>query len=66
MTKFYVLNGDARPLAEWARMAGRTYELVKNRVLTYGWPLDEALGTDPGFGRCPQSERRKWSGRSYL
>lgn len=66
MTKLYVLNGEARPLAEWARMAGRTYELVKNRILTYDWPLDEALGTDPGFGRCPLNERRKWNGRSHL
>lgn len=69
-TRRYELNGEVRPLAEWSDIAARRYETVKSRILTYGWPLDEALGTPSGSGRCPIEERVKWTSteayQSYL
>lgn len=62
-TRMYEFDGEQRPLAEWAELAGIPYGRVKQRVVTYRWPLDEALGTPIGFGRCPASERKKWNGR---
>lgn len=60
-TRRYELIGESRTLGEWADLAGVTRELVASRVLRYGWPLDEALGTPPGAGRCPLKDRRKWT-----
>jgi hypothetical protein len=60
-TRRFELNGEVRPLAEWSDIAARRYETVKSRILTYGWPLDEALGTPSGSGRCPLEERVKWT-----
>jgi hypothetical protein len=59
-TRLYELNGESRTLGEWADLAGVRRELVSSRVLRYGWPLDEALGTPQGFGRCPLEDRVKW------
>ena len=59
-TRLFELNGQKRTLSEWADLAGVRRELVTSRVLRYGWPLDEALGTPPGFGRCPIEDRKKW------
>jgi hypothetical protein len=59
-THRYELNGESLTIGEWAERAGVKYELVASRVLRYGWPLDEALGTPPGFGRCPLEDRVKW------
>ena len=64
--KLYKLFGKTQTLGEWARAAGLEYDRVRQRVLVYGWPLIEALGTPSGFGRCPLSERRKWNGRSRV
>lgn len=61
ITRYYTFDGQQKSLADWARSAGVTYELVKSRVLTYKWPLAEALGTPPGAGRCPVDQRRAWS-----
>jgi hypothetical protein len=57
------LAGERGTLSEWAAAVGVPYDLVRRRVYVYKWPLDEALGTMPGFGRCPAKERRKWNGR---
>jgi hypothetical protein len=60
-TKLYTLAGHARPLAEWAELAGVPYPTVKRR-LSAGWPLDEALGTPPGnTGRAVAGSRKKWA-----
>lgn len=64
--KLYRLFDREQTLGEWAREAGLEYDHVRKRVHVYGWPLDEALGTPSGFGRCPLSERRKWNGRSQV
>lgn len=50
-----------RSLYEWSTVAGVPYDLVRRRVNAYGWPLDEALGTPPGAGRCPIQDRVKWT-----
>lgn len=60
-TVFYELRGEKRTIAEWAQLANIPYDTVKRRVLGFGWPLDEALGTPVGFGRCPISDRQKWT-----
>jgi hypothetical protein len=60
-TRLHELFGEHRTLGEWADIAGVRRELVASRVLRYGWPLDEALGTPPGFGRCPLEDRVKWT-----
>jgi len=69
-TKLYDLNGESRPLAEWADIVDFRYDTLRSRVLVYGWPLDEALGTPSGSGRCPLEERVKWTSteayQSYL
>ena len=65
-TKFYEFDGERRPLSEWARLAGIGLGTLKSRIYTYGWPLDEALGTPSGYGRCPLEERRKWKGQPTL
>jgi len=62
-TQRYELFGETLTLTEWAERAGMPYDVVKKRILEYHWPLDEALGTPIGFGRCPADERRKWNGR---
>lgn len=59
-TQLFDFNGMSLPLSEWARLANISYSVVRHRVYDYQWPLDEALGTPPGFGRCPLEERRKW------
>lgn len=60
-TKKYELAGQSRTLAEWADLAGISYERVKQRILVYGWDLDEALGTPVvGTGRCPKDGRRRF------
>ena len=61
--QYYELNGERHTLAEWAELAGLTYDRVRQRVNTYSWSLDEALGTPPGYGRCPPDQRKKWNGR---
>lgn len=60
-TKLYELAGEFRALGEWSEIADIRYDTVKSRVVTYSWPLDEALGTPPGFGRCPLKDRRRWT-----
>ena len=57
------LEGEVRPLAEWAELASMPYRTVMKRVRIYNWPLDEALGTPIGFGRCATGERQKWHGK---
>lgn len=61
VTIFMELNGERRPLAEWADLAGIRQSTVSQRVSVYGWPLDEALGTPTGAGRCPLEDRVKWT-----
>jgi hypothetical protein len=61
-TRLFGLNGEQHTLGEWADIADVRRELAASRVLRYGWPLDEALGTPPGFGRCPLEDRVKWKG----
>jgi hypothetical protein len=60
-TRLYVLYGQERTLAEWSDLAGMPYLRVKQRVLTYKWPLEEALGTPVGgSGRMSREDRRSW------
>jgi len=69
-TKLYPLAGEFHSLGEWAEIANIRYDTVKSRVVTYDWPLDDALGTTPGFGRCSLKDRRRWTSteayQSYL
>lgn len=58
--RLYELYGEKLTLGEWAERAGVRRDLVADRVQRYGWPVDEALGTPPGFGRCPLEDRVKW------
>lgn len=61
ITRLYELDDEHRPLAEWCELAGMPFRIVQSRVLTYGWPLDEALGTPVGgHGRTAKEDRRKW------
>ncbi len=59
--KKYELCGQLRTLPEWAELAGMPFARVSSRVRQYRWPLDEALGTPIGFGRCSKADRRSWS-----
>lgn len=66
-TKRYELYGKERTLSEWAELAGLPYERVKQRVLTYKWPLAEALGTPiSGGGRMAKADRKVWTGLGHL
>lgn len=60
-TKQYELAGELKPLAEWAELAGLPYDRVRQRVETFGWPLNEALGTPiSGGGRMAIADRKPW------
>lgn len=59
-SRFHELGGEIKTLSEWAVLAKIKYETVRQRVYLYKWPLDEALGTPPGAGRCPKEARIKW------
>lgn len=66
-TKRYELYGEERTLSEWAELAGVAYERVKQRVVTYKWPLAEALGTPiSGGGRMAKADRKVWTELGHL
>lgn len=39
----YELNGESHLLCEWAEILGFDYNLLRSRVVSYGWTLEQAL-----------------------
>lgn len=37
------INGDIRPMAEWAEISGESYDNIKNRISNLGWSHGDAV-----------------------
>jgi hypothetical protein len=42
-TVMLTINGDTRPMAEWAEISGESYDNIKNRISNLGWSHGDAV-----------------------
>lgn len=47
-------NGEWKSWSEWAESAAVSPQLLRSRVVVWGWPFHEALTTPPGKRKSPQ------------
>ena len=44
---FVTYNNETKTLSQWARKIGMNYDLLRLRIFTYKWPIEEAFTISP-------------------